>query len=90
MITWPDGAVVVAALEADPAERRVAGGDPDPELRARDRAAAIRRQGRRTRRASRLARRTARSAWSGCRTGSLKNVMNPSPAKCSSVPSCSR
>ena len=33
--------------------------------------------------------RTARSTWSGCGAGSLKKIITPSPAKCSSVPPCS-
>ena len=86
MIDVAHGAVVVAALEADPAERGVAGGDPDPEL---EHVAAPPPSSASATNRSRIAtaRRTARAAWSGWRAGSLKNVMNPSPAKCSSVPS---
>ena len=80
-----DGAVLVAALEPDPAERRVAGRDPDAQAELVAALAPVRAEGLRNA-CQASAVRTAASSWSSITAGSLKNAISPSPAKCSIVP----
>ena len=81
-----DRRVVEPTVEADPAQRRVALGDPDPESEV---VPLPRPASARPRTRVRIATliRIARSGPSSHRTGSLKNTIRPSPAKRSSVPS---